>query len=578
MRTDGFFAAYAVYIAVVLVASALRVVVLPQFARARVAGELGREFASWALALAVVLVPAVVGRGRRAPAVAGALTSRAAGHARGAAALLPWLIPAAAAQIDAGVAASALAALDDYGTAAFAYGLGGGARLRRHPRALVEHSVAAFGVGARGERRRVARRPARRPRRAGRRGPAGHARSPRRLRDLVEGVSLPFALQGLYVIGYRFTTGLGTGKPTTFSYAYLIAALLVAVTATSIALVSSVPLSRGDLTPARAGRHVVAASWLSLAVIAAAAGVFALAGERVARWALGSQYGGGTGTELGRLVVGLAPWMVVSVALSVAFPLLFVRGRARWLPLLAVGVLLLHVAIEWLGRSLFELAGIVAGMAVTTAVVLVVLLAALGTVAATLRGLLTAAVVCGVPAVACFGVAGSRSARCRPPPPGSRSTEPCSRSGGLPACAPPGCYVRGLQVDRRRAARCGRRPQLEPPRRHARVPALAAASRRRRLPVSRGRQRLERRDRRGDQRRVPRQLEAIENPENAGFAGGNNVGIERALELGAGFVLVLNNDVEVEPGCIAPPLVAEAARARTPVRSLRRSSSPTRPT
>jgi hypothetical protein len=90
----------------------------------------------------------------------------------------------------------------------------------------------------------------------------------------------------------------------------------------------------------------------------------------------------------------------------VAFPLLFVRGRARWLPLLAVGVLFLHVAVEWLGRSLFELAGIVAGMAVTTAVVLVVLLAALGTVVATLRGLATAAIACGVPAVACFGIAG----------------------------------------------------------------------------------------------------------------------------------------------------------------------------
>ena len=39
VKTDGFFAAYAVYVAVVLVASALRVVVLPVFARARAAGE-----------------------------------------------------------------------------------------------------------------------------------------------------------------------------------------------------------------------------------------------------------------------------------------------------------------------------------------------------------------------------------------------------------------------------------------------------------------------------------------------------------------------------------------------------------
>src|SRR2546423_111854 len=135
-----------------------------------------------------------------------------------------------------------------------------------------------------------------------------------RLRRLAEGVALPFALQGLYVIGLRFASGLGEGRPTTFSYAYLIAALLVAVTATSLALVSSLPLAPAQLTPERAGRHVVAASWLSLVVVAAAAGVFALAGERVARWALGSSYGGGTGAQLGRLVVYLAPWMVAAVA------------------------------------------------------------------------------------------------------------------------------------------------------------------------------------------------------------------------------------------------------------------------
>src|SRR3954447_12616997 len=60
VRTDGFFAAYAVYVALVLVASALRVVVLPQFTRAQEAGRLGREFGVWSLALAIPLVPAIV--------------------------------------------------------------------------------------------------------------------------------------------------------------------------------------------------------------------------------------------------------------------------------------------------------------------------------------------------------------------------------------------------------------------------------------------------------------------------------------------------------------------------------------
>ena len=55
--------------------------------------------------------------------VAGLLTgsSRAQDQA---AKLVPWLIPAAGAQIYAGIAASALAALDDYGTAAFGYAAG----------------------------------------------------------------------------------------------------------------------------------------------------------------------------------------------------------------------------------------------------------------------------------------------------------------------------------------------------------------------------------------------------------------------------------------------------------------------
>ncbi len=121
----------------------------------------------------------------------------------------------------------------------------------------------------------------------------------------------------------------------------------MAVTATSLALVSSVPLTRDGLTPERTARHVVAASWLCLALVAAAAGVFALAGERVARWVLGPEYSGGTGAELGRLVVYLAPWMVAAVAVSVTFPLLFVRGRARELPLLAIGALVVQVPVEW---------------------------------------------------------------------------------------------------------------------------------------------------------------------------------------------------------------------------------------
>ena len=57
------------------------------------------------------------------------------------------------------------------------------------------------------------------------------------------------------------------------------------------------PLARAGLTDDAAARHVVAASWLSLAVVAGAAGVFALAGDAVARRVLGDAYGGDAGTD-----------------------------------------------------------------------------------------------------------------------------------------------------------------------------------------------------------------------------------------------------------------------------------------
>jgi hypothetical protein len=96
--------------------------------------------------------------------------------------------------------------------------------------------------------------------------------------------------------------------------------------------------------------------------------------------------------------------MVASVALTVAYPLVFVRGRAKWLPALAVVALLVHVLIEWGGRAAFGLGGIAGGMALTTALVLIALLGALGALRQSLIGLALAAVACGAVAVAAFGV------------------------------------------------------------------------------------------------------------------------------------------------------------------------------
>ena len=401
VKTDGFFGAYGAYLGLVLVAGSLRVIVLPRFVAARADGRLGAEVGTWVAALAAPLALVIVLAEAWPRGIASALTSNPAAQEQ-AAALLPWIVPSAVAQIVGGLVASALAALDDYEWAAFGFA-GGSVAGVVLTLALVGHGVVAFGWGLALNGALSLAIPLV-PLLA--RGGVGRPdeRFWGRLLELGEGVALPVALQGLYLVAYRFASGLGTGRATTFAYAYLIAAFLVAITASSVALVATVPFAREGSSAIRVTRHVVAISWLSLALVAGAAGVFGLVSEQIVQRVLGSSYGGGTGAELGRLVVYLAPWLVASVAVTVTYPLVFVRGRTRWLPLLAAAAIGGQVLIEWGARAAFGLAGVAAGLALTTALVLAVLLARLGALVSVARGLAIAAIICGGLAAVAFGL------------------------------------------------------------------------------------------------------------------------------------------------------------------------------
>jgi hypothetical protein len=96
--------------------------------------------------------------------------------------------------------------------------------------------------------------------------------------------------------------------------------------------------------------------------------------------------------------------MVASVAVTVAYPLLFVQGRARWLPALAALALLLHVFVEWVLQRAFGLPGVAVGLGAITAFVLYAILRALRAVRRTAYGLALAAVVCGGLALAVYGL------------------------------------------------------------------------------------------------------------------------------------------------------------------------------
>ena len=116
---------------------------------------------------------------------------------------------------------------------------------------------------------------------------------------------------------------------------------------------------------------------MSFAAVAAGAGIFALVGDRIVRAALGPAYEGEAGSEIGRLVGLLGPWMAVSIGVTITFPMLFVAGRERRLPLLAVAVLALHVLVAWVAVEAFELDGAALALTISTLVVLAALLSLL---------------------------------------------------------------------------------------------------------------------------------------------------------------------------------------------------------
>ena len=409
-ETDGFFVSYGVFIVVVLAATAIRLAVLPPLARARDEERLGSEVAAYAATLAILAAPLFCFALFGSHPLAWLLTGNGPAGARHIAAqTLPWMMFAAVLQLYAGLAASALAALDDYVVASAGYALGSIAGLayilaRVHTDGIpaVAHGMAvngAFAVAV--PTIALALRARREAMPQGALVPAGPTFGDR-VREIATSVALPLVLQAIYLICLPLAARVGVGATTSFGYAYLLTSAIVAVTASSIGLVTSVPLTRAGLSPGAAARHIVASSWIAVVLIGAAAGVFGIAGERIVRLLLGSHYGASVGSELGRLVVVMSVWAVVAVGVTVTFPLVFVASSGRRLPLLALGALALHVPAAIIGEVVGGLAGLAVALAATTAVILFGLLATLGAVRATVRGLGSAAAAAAAFAAAAF--------------------------------------------------------------------------------------------------------------------------------------------------------------------------------
>jgi O-antigen/teichoic acid export membrane protein len=409
-ETDGLLAAYGVFAVVVVAAQAIRMAILPRLARAADQNRLAGEVAGYAAALGIVAAPLVVvaevWNSELGRVLTGGVSDVAANTAAGA---LRWMVPASLVYLFAGLAASGLAALDDYVTAAVGYAVASAVglvfiALRIEPdgveavyrgvtlTAALALIIPALGLIVRALRSRM---PASAVRRRGR--PVR-----RRFREFAVGAALPIALQLMYLVSLPFAAHLGTGAATSFVYAYLAASSLVTVTAGALGLVTAVPLARREFTSTETIRHVVSASWVSLVLAGAAAGVFTVAGGEIVHRVLGSSYMGSVGTDVGRLVVALCPWIVLSVGVTVTFPLAFVAGRTRLLPGIALSALAAQFVLASIGVALLDLDGLTVALTTTTLFVLCALLHELEALAGVARGLMRAALTVGGLAVVAF--------------------------------------------------------------------------------------------------------------------------------------------------------------------------------
>ncbi len=418
-QTDGFFAAYAVFVVLALAATSARVVVLPSLARARLERRLRSETLRFAACIGIVAIPMLVVVIAAAGPIAAAITGFGPVVAREqAAGVLPWMIAAATLQFIAGLASSALAALGDYVTSAIGYGLGSALGLgfivwRISPdgieavawgmalNAIVATLVPAFALFVR-SRREFTTTTGAAPGIGEGTAESATLRLSGRLALLGRGVVLPLAFQAVYLVCLALAGRQGVGSATTLGYAFLIGSAIVAVTAGSLGLVTAVPVTVAGIDARGVARHVDAASWVAFVGIAGAAGLSAIIGGPVIGHLLGASYAGDVGRELGRVVAALAPWMVVTTGISLVYPLVFVVGRLRRLPGYAAAIVLLHVPIAVFGVWAGGLYGLVAAMAISNCLGLAAMLTELDAASVVLRDLARGACVVGTLGAAAF--------------------------------------------------------------------------------------------------------------------------------------------------------------------------------
>jgi hypothetical protein len=215
------------------------------------------------------------------------------------------------------------------------------------------------------------------------------------------------AFNALYLITLAFTGGYQAGDATVLSYAYLYASYLVAGTGFALGMSRIADMSRAAQAKWRKLLHdtVPQGFRYSMLLIAPAMACLVACLAPLIGEVLPGSFGPVEVDSLETFGALLAPWVVAALLVNLLLPTLFALGRARLVNALAVPLVALHMLATYVGGELLGVDGVVgASFVAPLAFAAILLVAGAGRESGTLVLTLAADTLrFAVPAILCFG-------------------------------------------------------------------------------------------------------------------------------------------------------------------------------
>ncbi|MFL5825946.1 MAG: hypothetical protein ACJ76V_05430 [Thermoleophilaceae bacterium] len=188
----------------------------------------------------------------------------------------------------------------------------------------------------------------------------------REVRDLTLASMTYVALNVGYVICVAVASRAGSGEATLYAYAYFSAAILVAMTATSAAMVRSPRLlSEEARSPRVMAQSSLATYRVTVVVVMPVLALAALVGQPVLAFVLGGAFGHDDTVRLVVTLLLLSGWVLGTAAGTFAVVELLARGQLRALALIAVAQVLLLAPLAIAGREAWGIRGIAVAQSVS---------------------------------------------------------------------------------------------------------------------------------------------------------------------------------------------------------------------